>query len=144
MAVSDQQASGLALILWFSVLFWGLGYAYAGLPKWFVPVLLLGPIFALVSCTASVMGASFDYEHMRGDVPNANRASLQEALIIAASVVLLAVHVWRAVAVRNAEVDLEGPVSPQPAAESPASDEETPAGDKPSSYRLKPRKRPIK
>ena len=60
---------------------------------------------ALTSCTASVLGARYDYEHGSGNIVNANQASAQTALIIAAAVLLLAVDAWHLAAAPNAEND---------------------------------------
>src|SRR5438045_873762 len=61
MGATSQSNSELALLLWFSVLFWGLGYWYLGRTYRFLTVFLIGPVFALTSCSYSMSGAHFDF-----------------------------------------------------------------------------------
>src|SRR5689334_8204611 len=101
-ALTNQHAqsdygSGWLMLALVAGLFWGLGYAYLG--KWarFVALFFLGPIFALTSCTAMTLGLGVDYEHTwwvdasADKIAAANRANLQEALILSAAVLFLAV-----------------------------------------------------
>lgn len=104
MGITDQRSSGAAFLLWFSVLFWGLGYRYLGRILRFLTVFLIGPVFALTSCTYSVGGVSFDFEHGGGNVSASNAAFFQEALLIAAAVLLLTVDALRLTAAHNAKL----------------------------------------
>lgn len=113
--LNDQQG-GAEAWLWFSVLFWGFGYLYLARWRRFWSVFLVGPVFAFSSCTASFSGVTYDWERPwyschYGEKTNcaalqsANRASIQEGLIIAAAVLLLAVDAWRLAAAHNATAE---------------------------------------
>jgi hypothetical protein len=120
--LSDQN--GDLWLLWFGALFWGFGYLV--LRRWgrFLLAFVIGPIFAFTSCTASFQGVRFDYEHSyeyrtpaarHAAAADANRASIQEGLVIAGATLLLAVDAWRLAAARNAEPDRESLPEPEPA-----------------------------
>lgn len=115
---SNQR--GGAPLLWFSVLFWGFGYLYVRRYLRFFVVLMIGPLFAFSSCSASFKGVTYDYEHSyihnnEHDIATANRASYQEALIISGAVLLLSVDVWRLTALYNAQLDRRpDPPLPEP------------------------------
>lgn len=103
---ANNQQPGWVSFLWLSSLFWGFGYLYLRRFSRFHPAFLMGPVFALASCTASVWGVNYDFEHpgrrSEADLQSANRASYQEALIIAGAVLLLAVDAARQTAAVNA------------------------------------------
>jgi hypothetical protein len=107
---SNQQGAFAALILWWAALFWGLGYFYVGRrARWRgVVALAAGPLLAYSACTASFAGVSYDYEHSyrtpsAAPINEANRASVQTGLIVAAAVLLMAVDAWRLAAVDEPE-----------------------------------------
>ncbi len=101
---SDQGAQGWALLLWFSVLFWGIGYFYVGALPRAAAAVLLGPVLAIGACTASFSGVTYDYEHGETDpaqVSSANRASAQTGLIVSLVVMMMAVDAARLAAART-------------------------------------------
>jgi hypothetical protein len=107
---SNQQGTFPAFILWWAALFWGLGYFYVGRrARWRgVVALAAGPLLAYSACTASFAGVSYDYEHASrttspAAINEANRASVQTGLIVAAAVLILAVDAWRLAAVKGPE-----------------------------------------
>jgi hypothetical protein len=104
----NQQAWFVAFLLWWSVLFWGLGYLYLGgfrNPRT-VFALAFGPICSFVAwrlCFSDVTYGYIVFLHSTpGDPSDANRACIQTGLIIAAAVLLLAVDAWRLAARREA------------------------------------------
>lgn len=102
---TDQRSVGVSLLLWTSVLLWGLGYLYVGAFKRLILAVLAGPVLAITACSASFSGVSYDYEHggnARNDVDAANRASIQTGAIIALAVMVLAVDAARLAVARNA------------------------------------------
>jgi hypothetical protein len=108
---SDQSASALSCILWWSALLWGLGYVYLGRPARVraILALVLGPVLAFGACSASFSGVDFDYEHpyrtnSRATIQAANRAAVQTGLIVAAMVLFLAVDAWRLASLMPAEI----------------------------------------
>jgi hypothetical protein len=90
-------------------LFWGFGYVYLGQRARLhaILALVLGPILAFGSCTASFAGVGIDYEHPYYNSPAtiqaANRAAVQTGLIVAAAVLFLAVDAWRLASLLPAE-----------------------------------------
>ena len=130
---ATDQNFGLGILFWFAILFWGFGYLYIRHMTRFVAALLIGPLFALSSCVASLKGVSYDYEHSyrytgsidstgRSEINSANRASFQEALTIAGAVLLLSVDAWRLTALHNARLAPSSP-PPLPVPVTPAADE---------------------
>lgn len=131
---ASNQNLGADLLLWLAAGFWGFGYLYLGRTVRFIAALLIGPLFAMSSCSASFNGVAYDYEHpytyqndpnrYKTDIATANRASFQEALIISAAVLLLSVDAWRLAVLQNAQLDrdaLPQPVEPPvPEATEPA------------------------
>lgn len=99
---TDQSISTLlALGVIFAWMVWGLGYAYLREWKRFTAAFLLGPVFVLVSCTASFQGVHYDFEHGRGDPTTYHHAALQQAIIIGIVTLLVMVDVWRLAALHN-------------------------------------------
>lgn len=142
---ATNQNFGLGIVFWLTILCWGFGYCYIGRMGRFVAVLLIGPLFALTSCTASLKGVSYDYEHsykyttpnpndpqydssLQSQIDSANRASYQEALIIAGAVLILSVDAWRLAALHNERLArsafLPSGTSPLPADEPGDPDED--------------------
>ncbi|GAC1467157.1 MAG: hypothetical protein PVSMB7_13420 [Chloroflexota bacterium] len=126
---ATNQQSGLAPLRWLSILFWGFSYLYLRRLLRFIVVCLVGPLFALTICTASLNGVTYDYEHAykytngvdssdsRKAIATANRASYQEALMISCAVLLLSVDAWRVVALNNARMESQhANPSPRPPA----------------------------
>lgn len=95
------------VFLWWSVLLWGLGYAYLDRMRRFLVWGLAGPLLAIGSCFASFSGVSYDFEHntRSEDRPAANRAAVQTGLLVSLAVLLLAVDAARLAAARNAGPD---------------------------------------
>ncbi len=121
-AATDQQPGMIGLLM-FSLLFWGIGYLYLGRLVRGLVIFLVGPVFAFSTCTASIQGVRFDYEHSyeyrtpaarHAAAVDANRASAQEGLIIAGTVLLLAVDAWRLAAVHNASLQTGERLEPEP------------------------------
>jgi hypothetical protein len=130
---ATNQNFGIGIVFWLAILFWGFGYRYIGRMGRFTAALLIGPLFALSSCVASLKGVSYDYEHSykytntspddtayQSEIGSANRASFQEALTIAGAVLLLSVDAWRLAALYNARLERSsfppaGPVPRTPA-----------------------------
>jgi hypothetical protein len=106
---SDQNSLGTALLLWVSILFWGLGYLYVGAFGRLAIVVLGGPILAIGACLASSSTATYDYvpadgENDPADVRSANRASIQTGIIVTLAVMILAVDAARVAAAHNARL----------------------------------------
>jgi hypothetical protein len=131
-----NQNFGIGILFWVTILFWGFGYRYIGRMGRFVAALLIGPLFAMTSCVASLKGVSYDYEHSykytnsnspdpsyQTDVNSANRASYQEALTIAGAVLLLSVDAWRLAALHNERLARGALPPPSPSTKPSAADE---------------------
>jgi hypothetical protein len=99
----------LDLGMLFAWMVWGLGYAYLGQWKRFTAAFLLGPIFVLVSCTASFQGVHYDFEHGRGDPTTYYHAALQQAIIIGIVTLLVIIDVWRLAATNNSRLAVPKP-----------------------------------
>jgi hypothetical protein len=106
---TDQEGSALACLLWWSALFWGFGYVYL-FPlarRRMLVTLVAGPLLAFGGCTAIFSGVSYDFEHpynaREADKADADRASVQTGLLLAAAVLLLAVDAWRLAALTPEE-----------------------------------------
>ena len=104
---TNQHAQGWALLLWLSVLLWGIGYMYVGALGRAAIVFFAGPALAFASCTASFSGVSYDYEHASKsqDSSGADRASIQTGLLVGIAVMILAVDAVRLAAARNDAID---------------------------------------
>jgi hypothetical protein len=101
-AVTNEQTYWSTCILLIPALLWGLGYLYLGRGGRFLAAFVLGPIYIFVTLYVNeVTGAYFDFEHFSVDyasvdvLQRANRFMLQEAVMIAAAVLILAVDAWR-------------------------------------------------
>lgn len=99
--ITNQSSSGIALVLWISALFWGLGYLYLGRTYRFLLALVLGPVYAFATFFYSMIGAHFDFEHGRGDPASASAALIQEGLLIGALVLMLTIDALRLAADHN-------------------------------------------
>jgi hypothetical protein len=143
-----NQHFGPGIFFWLAILFWGFGYRYLRHMGRFVAALLIGPLFALSSCVASLKGVSYDYEHSykytnpnpndsayqqsyQSEIDSANRASFQEALTIAGAVLLLSVDAWRLAALHNERLARGAfPSSPPNSGPSPVDEAKKPVEDR--------------
>jgi len=100
-----------ACILLIPGLLWGVGYLYLGRLGRFFAAFVLGPIYVFATVYINeVTGAYFDFEHFSSDyaststLERASRFMLQEAVMIVAAVLFLAVDAWRLAADHNLQL----------------------------------------